>query len=95
MIVVIAALEEVWTPLYDKVLSGLYALNPWTKEQFRVVVRLLLDAEHAAVPQTAVHERLGIHAQGVVDAMVQANMLSFRPKSSRHCLASVSSILVV
>lgn len=57
-----------------------------SKEQFRVVVRQLLAAEHAAVPVPAVLARLGKEGEAALEAIVQANLLSYRPMSGKHLL---------
>lgn len=62
VVLCIAALEVVWNPLLQKVRSGLDSSKRWTKEEYSFVVRLLLAADHAAVPESAVQRGLGDEA---------------------------------
>ena len=89
MIVFVAALAVVWAPLLSKVLSGLYDSNPWTKEQFRFVMRKLLAAEDAAVPESDLCDGIGSLPEAALDAMVEDNLLSYR-RISRMPLILVS-----
>lgn len=45
------------------------------------MANLVLAAEHAAVPESAVKHGLGKDADQVLDDIVKAKLLSYRPKS--------------
>ena len=55
----IAGLKEVWTPVLPDVLSALAGGKAWTPQQFAVLARRLLAAQHYALPVTEAEACLG------------------------------------
>lgn len=69
----------IWTPLFRQVESGLDGGEAWTPRQYSVIVQTILSSPHQAVPVSFAKASIG---KAALDALVQANLLSYRPQSS-------------
>ena len=79
MVVGVAALGRVWNPLLSKVQTGLDGGEAWTPQQYSVIVQTILSSSHQAVPVSIAKASIG---KAALEALVQANLLSYRPLSS-------------
>ena len=73
-----AALCTVWSPLYAAVEAGLYGGRPWTPQQNSSIAQAILSSSHQAVPVSTALNSIGI---GALEALVRADLLSYRPWS--------------
>ena len=63
------------------VASGLRESSPWKIEQYRTILRLICESDYAAVTETYAYQKLTPGGDQAVQAMVKANLLSYRPPS--------------
>ena len=78
-----AALKKVWFPLFPQVQAGLSTKYTWSPEQYKTVLNSLLSSEYHAVPVTVISRKLGDDGEKFVHAMVEADLLSYRPPSGQ------------
>ena len=64
----------------SRVDSGLWQ-GPWRTEQYRTMLRLIVESEHAAVLAPDAYLELNPGGKQAVQAMVKAHLLSYRPPS--------------
>ena len=64
--------------------SGLAEDRPWGSEQYRTMLRLICESDHAAVIVTDAHRELEPDGEQAVQAMVKADLLAYRPASGKH-----------
>ena len=64
--------------------SGLAEDRPWGSEQYRTMLRLICESDHAAVIVTDAHRELKPDGEQAVQAMVKADLLAYRPASGKH-----------
>ena len=86
-----AALEEVCKNPLEAVSAGLRGRPGWSAAQYKTVVQCVVQAPHGAVVADELYTRL---AESAVVAMVNANLLSYRPPSGvwrLHKLAGIYS----
>ncbi len=65
----------------NEVESGLWGDFPWRTEQYCTMLRLILESEHAAVIAQDAYRELDPGGKQAVQAMVKANLISYRPPS--------------
>ena len=80
----VTALKVIWREPFDAVKSGFGEDCPWKTEQYRTMLRLICESDHAAVTVTDAHRELKSGGQQAVQAMVKADLLAYRPASSKH-----------
>eukprot|EP00891_Asterochloris_glomerata_P006778 jgi/Astpho2/6778/Aster-07223 len=56
--------------------------RPWGSEQYRTMLRLICESDHAAVIVTDAHRELKPDGEQAVQAMVKADLLAYRPASA-------------
>ena len=74
----------VWRQPFMAVKSGLAEDRPWKAEQYRTVLRLICESDHAAVIVTDAHRELKTDGEQAVQAMEEADLLAYRPASGKH-----------
>ena len=79
MVVGVAALKRVWRPLLGQVQKGIIGGQAWTPQQYIVIVQTILSSSHQAVLVSKARASIG---NAALEALVQANLLSYRPASS-------------
>ena len=75
------------------VVSSLMESSPWRLEQYRTMLRLICESDYAAVTETDACQKLTPGGDQAVQAMVTANLLSYRPPSGvwRQALSEETS----
>ena len=81
----VTALGAVPRRALAKVEAGLNEGFPWSEDQYRAILQLILEADHAAVIAQDAYLKLKPGGRQAVQAMVKANMLAYRPASGRQC----------
>ncbi|CAL8461928.1 g1459 [Coccomyxa elongata] len=80
------ALEDIKTTAMAKLISGLWPLpsDGWTQAQYATAVRSILAAPANVVSAGTLKAQFGVEGAGkeVLQAMVRANLLAYRPASS-------------
>ena len=80
----VTALKVVWREPFNAVTSGLTGGSPWRTEQYRTILRLICESDHAAVIATDAYLELNPGGKQAVQAMVKADLLAYRPASGKH-----------
>ena len=80
----VTALKVIWREPFDAVKSGLTGDFPWRTEQYRTMLRLICESDHAAVIATDAYLELKPGGKEAVQAMVKADLLAYRPASGEH-----------
>lgn len=85
-----AALRSVWNPLIAAVEAGLYEDRLWTPQQYSSIAQAILSSSHQAVPVSTAVKSIG---KGSLEALVRAELLSYRPCQVRdHTLCQMLSL---
>ena len=79
-----AALKEIWRIPLNEVESGLDEGLPWSEKQYRTILQLILEADHAAVIARNAYPKLKPGGKRAVQAMVKAKLLAYRPASGKQ-----------
>ena len=80
----VTALEVIWREPFYAAESGLTGDLPWTTEQYRTMLQLICESDHAAVIATDAYQELNPGGKQAVQAMVKADMLAYRLASGKH-----------
>ena len=70
-----------WPVKEEKLCNTPLEREPWTSEQLFNVINKLLEKPHRALPDTVVKATLGAGAEAILNAMISAQLLSYRPYS--------------
>lgn len=76
-----AALLDIWTPMLMDVQSAMSSRHPWTPLQFIAIASALLADDHHALQFSEAVLLLGSDGHQVLEAMVAATLLTYRPLS--------------
>ena len=83
-LICVTALKVIWRAPFEAVESSLTGGSPWRTEQYRTMLRLICESDHAAVIATDAYLELDPGGKEAVQAMVQASKLAYRPTSGKH-----------
>lgn len=90
------ALEEVWHNPMEDVLAGLRERPGWSAAQYNTVVQHLVQTPYGAIVADKLYAQLPPDkraAEMAVQAMVQANLLSYTPPSGACNLHGLAELL--
>ena len=81
-----AALRSITTPVMMGVQRLFFHRDSWRPWQYAAVATALLAEEHHALPVSKAKEVLGYEGGEVLEAMLMAGVLAYRPVSGMHHL---------